>query len=238
MTDSNQATGGEAAKKDGASALRILIVEDDEILGDGLCEGLRLSGHTVDWLTDGETANHALEADTFDAVVLDLALPGCSGMELLGRWRHTNQRVPILVLTANGNTQSCIDALDSGADDYVIKPVDLGELEARLRVLLRRTHGHTDNYLTCGRISLDRADHMVWIDDVAIEISAHEFTVLEALLERPGRVVSRDQLEARLYGWSGGPESNSFHVLIYKLRQKLGNGHIETVRGMGYRIVE
>jgi len=217
--------------------LRILLVEDDEILGDGLCEGLRLDGHTVDWLTDGSTAEGALDADDFDSVVLDLALPGRSGMELLRHWRRSRHDVPVLVLTAYGNSQDCITALDLGADDYVVKPVDLGELEARLRALLRRANGHVDNRLHCGELSLDRADRMAWCGDTAVNLSAYEFAVLEALLERPGRVVSREQLESRLYGWDEGPESNSLHVLIHKLRSHIGADHIETVRGLGYRIV-
>ena len=217
--------------------MRILLVEDDEILGDGLCEGLRLDGHTVDWLTDGSTAEGALDADDFDSVVLDLALPGRSGMELLRHWRRSRHDVPVLVLTAYGNSQDCITALDLGADDYVVKPVDLGELEARLRALLRRANGHVDNRLHCGELSLDRADQMAWCGDTAVNLSAYEFVVLEALLERPGRVVSRDQLESRLYGWDEGPESNSLHVLIHKLRSHIGADHIETVRGLGYRIV-
>jgi len=117
------------------------------------------------------------------------------------------------------------------------KPVDLGELEARLRALLRRAYGHVDNRLRCGELSLDRADQMAWCGDTAANLSAYEFVVLEALLERPGRVVSRDQLESRLYGWDEGPESNSLHVLIHKLRSHIGADHIETVRGLGYRIV-
>jgi len=217
--------------------LRILLVEDDEILGDGLCAGLRLDGHTVDWLTDGSTAEGALDADDFDSVVLDLALPGRSGLQLLSHWRRSRRSEPVLVLTAYGSTQDCITALDLGADDYVVKPVDLKELEARLRALQRRAHGHTDNRLRCGELSLERADKMVWSGDTVVDLSAYEFAVLEALLERPGRVVSREQLESRLYGWDEGPESNSLHVLIHKLRSHVGASHIETVRGLGYRIV-
>ena len=217
--------------------MRILLVEDDEILGDGLREGLQMDGHTVDWLTDGSTAEGALDADDFDCVVLDLSLPGRSGMELLRHWRRSGQRVPVLVLTAYGSTTDCIAALDHGADDYVVKPVDLTELEARLRSLQRRAHGHVDNRLRCGELSLDRADRMAWYGGQVISLSAYEFAVLEALLERPGRVVSRDQLESRLYGWDEGPESNSLHVLIHKLRSHIGADHIETVRGLGYRIV-
>lgn len=217
--------------------MRILIVEDDVILGDGLCEGLRQDGHTVDWLTDGGDALHALEADEFDVVILDLALPGHSGLEVLAHWRQAQQQVPVLVLTAYEGTDDCIAALDQGADDYVTKPVDLAELEARLRALLRRANGHADNCLSCGAVSLNRSDRMAWVDETGIELSAYEFVVLEALLERAGRVLSREQLESRLYGWGDGPESNSLQVLIHKLRSRIGAHRIETVRGLGYRLV-
>lgn len=217
--------------------MRILIVEDDVILGDGLCEGLKQEGHTVDWLTNGSDALHALEADEFDVVILDLALPGHSGLDVLAHWRQARQKVPVLVLTAYEDTHDCITALDQGADDYVTKPVDLAELEARLRALLRRANGHADNCLRCGAVSLDRSDHMAWVDGTNVELSAYEFAVLETLLERAGRVISREQLESRLYGWGDGPESNSLHVLIHKLRSRIGARRIETVRGLGYRIV-
>ncbi|MFC0337623.1 two-component system, OmpR family, response regulator/two-component system, OmpR family, response regulator QseB [Kushneria avicenniae] len=216
--------------------MRILIVEDDMILGEGLCEGLRLSGYTVDWLTYGEEALHALEADAFDAVILDLALPGCSGLEVLTHWRRSGHYTPVLILTAREGNDECIRALDLGADEHVVKPVDTEVLEARLRVLHRRANGHPDNRLSCGDISLDRGDRMVWLGDRELALSAYEFLVLEALMERPGRSLSREQLEARLYGWEGGPESNSLQVLIHKLRSKLGAERIVTVRGMGYRL--
>lgn len=216
--------------------MRILIVEDDVILGDGLCEGLRLDGHTVDWLIDGHEAEHALDADVFDVVVLDLALPGCSGLTVLSRWRAGHYRGPVLILTAYGNIQDRIAGLDLGADDYMVKPVDLGELEARLRALVRRANGHVDDYLRHGPLCMSRADKRVWVNQQPIELSAHEFAALETLLERPGRLVSREQLETRLYGWKGGPESNSLQVLIHKLRARVGAPLIETVRGLGYRL--
>ncbi|WP_085919996.1 response regulator [Halomonas sp. CSM-2] len=217
--------------------MRILVVEDDEILGDGLCEGLRQDGHTVDWLNDGRVAEQALATDTFDTIVLDLSLPGRSGLDILASWRRSQHLTPVLVLTAREGTRDCIAALDLGADDYVVKPVDLAELEARLRALLRRANGHADNRLSCGTLVLDRADQMVWCGDEAVDLSAYEFVVLEALLERPGRVVSQGQLESCLYGWGDGPESNSLHVLIHKLRSHIGASRIETVRGLGYRVV-
>ncbi|ARS52559.1 response regulator [Kushneria konosiri] len=216
--------------------MRLLIVEDDRILGEGLCEGLRLSGYTVDWLTHGEQALHALEADDFDAVILDLTLPGCSGLDVLMHWRRSGHHVPVLILTAREGNAECIRALDLGADDHVVKPVETEVLEARLRVLQRRANGHPDNRLRCGDICLDRGDRMAWLGDRELTLSAYEFMVLEALMERPGRSLTGEQLETRLYGWEGGPESNSLQVLIHKLRSKLGAERIKTVRGMGYRL--
>jgi DNA-binding response OmpR family regulator len=190
----------------------------------------------VDWLTDGREAEHAVDADAFDAVVLDLALPGCSGLTVLSRWRAARYAGPVLILTAYGNVQERIAGLDLGADDYMVKPADLGELEARLRALVRRANGHFDDYLRHGPVCMSRADKQVWVEQRVVDLSAHEFAALEALLERPGRLVSREQLEARLYGWEGGPESNSLQVLIHKLRSRIGARYIETVRGLGYRL--
>lgn len=217
--------------------MRILIVEDDVILGEGLCEGLRLSGYTVDWLTRGDSALHALDADDFDAVILDLALPGASGLEVLMHWRRSGRYTPVLILTAREGSAECIRALDMGADDHVVKPVETPVLEARLRVLRRRANGHAHNTLRCGDICMARGDRIVWRGEHQLTLSAFEFSVLEALMERPGRSLSREQLEARLYGWTGGPESNSLQVLIHKLRGKLGTDRILTVRGLGYRLV-
>ncbi|MBZ9567591.1 response regulator [Modicisalibacter tunisiensis] len=218
--------------------MRILVVEDDEVLGDGLCEGLRQDGHTIDWLLDGRIAEAALEGEAFDAVVLDLSLPGRTGIQVLKHWRDTHQTTPVVVLTAYEAQWNSVTLLDQGADDYLTKPVDLEELEARLRALARRANGHSDNRLSHCGISLDRSDRRVWVDGTPVDLSAHEFMVLEALLERPGRVVGREQLESRLYGWNEGPESNSFHVLIHKLRGHVGAHRIETVRGLGYRVTD
>lgn len=217
--------------------MRILLVEDDQTLGDGLREGLRLAGHTVDWLARGDEASGALLADRFDAVVLDLALPGRSGLDVLSRWRTEGQTEPVLVLTAYDGTDDCIAGLDRGADDYVVKPVDLGELEARLRALVRRAAGVADNRVSCGPIELDRAGRSAWRSGERLELSGYEFALLEGLMERAGQPVGKDQLEARLYGWGDGPSSNSVQVLIHNLRRKLGARRIETVRGLGYRLV-
>lgn len=217
--------------------MRILLVEDDAVLGDGLSEGLRLGGHTVDWLTDGTSAADALERDDFAAVILDLALPGASGLEVLRGWRRRRRCVPVLVLTASGSDEGCIAALDDGADDYLVKPVDLDVLDARLRALARRVGGHADDTLRCGALELERDGHAVRLDARPVALSAYEFRVLETLIERPGKVVARDALETRLYGWGERPGSDPLRVLVHNLRRKIGARRIETVRGVGYRLV-
>lgn len=216
--------------------MRILLIEDDLHLGDGLCRGLKIGGHTVDWLTHGLDAANALVADHFDVVILDLALPGRSGLEVLREWRSDDRDVPVLVLTAYDATDDCVSALDYGADDYMVKPFELDELEARLRAVTRRASGHSDNLLSCRGLVLDSARRMTWIEGEEIDLSAYEFKLLEILLERPGRAVGLDQLESLLYGWADGPESNSIQVLIHHLRAKIGSERIETVRGLGYRL--
>lgn len=218
--------------------MRILLIEDDPILGDGLVAGLGLSGHVVDWLVDGRDAINALANDCFSVAVLDLSLPGASGFEVLRAWRRDQEhRLPVLILTAHAGDDSCIAALDDGADDYLAKPVDLGVLEARLRALVRRSSGHVDNVMHCGTLSLDRETCTARLEREPLALSTYEYRVLETLIERPGRIVARERLEAHLYGWNDGPSSNSLHVLVHKLRRKIGAWRIETVRGMGYRLV-
>lgn len=217
--------------------MRILLVEDDTVLGEGLRDGLGLDGHRVDWLTDGELAMHALDADRFDAALLDLMLPGRSGAQVLAHWRAAGHDMPVLVLTARDKDDDCIDLLDAGADDYVTKPAALGEIQARLRALTRRAHGQADNRLACGDLVIDSAAHGVWLAEQPIACSSYEFAVLQALFERAGTPVSREHLETTLYGWTDGPESNSLEVLMHKLRAKIGAARIETVRGLGYRLV-
>ena len=217
--------------------MRILLVEDDAVLGDGLSTGLRLGGHTVDWLDDGRAALDALDADAFCAVVLDLALPGASGLDVLRDWRVRRRRdVPVLVLTACGSDAGCIAALDGGADDYLVKPVDLDVLEARLRALVRRAAGRADGALRCGALSVERAGRVVRLEGRPVSLSAYEFRVLEMLIERPGGIVDRDRLRTGLYGWGEEPSSDSLRVLVHKLRRKIGAHRVETVRGAGYRL--
>lgn len=214
--------------------MRILIVEDDELLGDGLQAGLRHCGFSADWLRDGEQARAALKTEDYAAVVLDLGLPRLDGLSLLRGLRERGQATPVLVLTARDATQDKIKGLDSGADDYLVKPVDLDELAARLRALIRRSAGQAAPLLVVGKIELDPAARRVRLDGRPIELPAKELAILETLMRNAGRVISKAQLEASLYGWSEGVESNAIEVHIHHLRRKLGAETIRTQRGLGY----
>ncbi|VAW96433.1 Two-component system response regulator QseB [hydrothermal vent metagenome] len=216
--------------------MRLLLVEDDNLLGDGLYVGLKQADYTVDWVTDGEAANHALINEDFDLVVLDLGLPIISGIEVLQALRKRNDKTPVLILTAMDSVENRILGLDSGADDYLIKPFDLEELCARLRALARRYAGRSDPILTHGTLELNPAAHTVTKDNKSIALSSREFVLLLYLMENIGRVSSRTRLEETLYGWDGEIESNSLEVFIHHLRKKIGNDTIKTVRGVGYMI--
>ncbi len=216
--------------------MRVLIVEDDPQLGDGLMVGLRQSGFAVDWLKDGEAADRALASEDFDLLVLDLGLPKLAGMELLRRLRGREQDLPVLILTARDATADKIAGLDAGADDYLVKPIDIDELAARLRALARRTAGRAAPLLSHGDVILDPASRQVTVADLPVELSAREFAVLHALLANAGRVMTRAQLEGSIYGWRGEPDSNALEVHIHHLRKKLGAEFIKTLRGVGYTI--
>lgn len=216
--------------------MRILLVEDDPLLGDGLAAGLRQSGFAVDWLKDGESAVAALQSERFDLAVLDLGLPRLSGMEVLKRLRALGHALPVLILTARDATTAKIAGLDGGADDYLVKPVDLDELAARIRALLRRASGRAEPELRHGTVVLDPAGHRVEHDGKAVELSAREFAVLHALLANAGRVMTRGQLEQSIYGWNEEPDSNALEVHIHHLRRKFGSDLIKTLRGVGYTI--
>ncbi|HEX8962272.1 MAG TPA: response regulator transcription factor [Rhodocyclaceae bacterium] len=216
--------------------MRILLIEDDPVLGDGLAAGLRQSGFAVDWLKDGESALAALQSERFDLAVLDLGLPRLSGMEVLKRLRARGDATPVLILTARDATNDKIAGLDGGADDYLVKPVDLDELAARIRALLRRSSGRAEPVLRHGAVTLDPAGHWVELDGARIELSAREFAVLHALLANAGRVMTRAQLEQSIYGWSEEPDSNALEVHIHHLRRKFGADFIKTLRGVGYTI--
>lgn len=216
--------------------MRILLVEDDPELGDGLMVGLRQSGFAVDWLRDGQAADQALHTEIFDFVVLDLGLPRLSGMEVLNRARHRGQTMPILILTARDATGDKVSGLDAGADDYLVKPIDLDELTARIRALTRRSAGRAAPLLVHGELAVDPAAHVVTLNGQAVELSSREFSLLQLLLENAGRVLTRTQLEQSLYGWRDEPDSNALEVHIHHLRRKLGSDLIRTLRGVGYTI--
>ena len=217
-------------------SMRILLIEDDYSLGDGLMVGLRQAGFAVDWLRDGVAADHALASESFDLVVLDLGLPGLSGMEVLKRARGRGLTLPILILTAQDATGDKVSGLDAGADDYLVKPVDIDELAARLRALARRSAGRAAPVLRHGDIELDPAARTLTRAGQLVELSGREFSLLLLLLENTGRVLSRSQLEQSLYGWSDEPDSNALEVHIHHLRKKLGGELIRTLRGVGYSI--
>jgi two-component system, OmpR family, response regulator len=218
--------------------MRILLVEDDELLGDGLQAGLRLAGYTAEWLTDGIQARTALTTDDYAAVVLDLGLPRMDGITLLRELRASGNRTPVLVLTARDSTSDKVTGLDSGADDYLVKPVDLDELTARLRALIRRASGQAAPLLKIGAVELDPAARQIRLRGKQVELPAKELAVLEMLMRNSGRIVSRSQLESALYGWGEGVESNAIEVHIHHLRRKLGAERIRTLRGLGYRFEE
>ncbi len=217
--------------------MRLLLVEDDTLLGDGVSAGLRHEGYAVDWLTDGEAAWSALQSEHFDLMVLDLGLPGLSGLELLARLRAKGLLLPVLILTARDAVEDRVRGLDSGADDYLTKPFDLDELAARLRVLSRRNAGRAAPLIRLGDIALDPAAHTLTVGGQPVETSSREFALLHLLLEHAGEVLTRRRLEEALYGWNMDIESNTLEVYVHRLRRKLGTAAIRTVRGVGYMAV-
>lgn len=216
--------------------MRILLVEDDSLLGDGIRSGLQLAGDTVDWIGDGVAAEAALACEVFDLVVLDIGLPLRSGLEVLARLRARGDVTPVLILTARDSVGDRVRGLDTGADDYLVKPFDLDELAARVRALTRRRSGRAAPLLVHGALTLDPAAHRVTLADTAIELAPREYALLRLLLEERGKVLSRTRLEEALYGWDGEIESNALEVHVHYLRRKLGAGLIRTVRGVGYTI--
>jgi two-component system OmpR family response regulator/two-component system response regulator QseB len=219
--------------------MRVLVVEDDALLGDAIQAGLKQSGYAVDWMKDGVSAEQALATELYAAVVLDLGLPRLSGLEVLRRLRSRNdqinsKRVPVLILTAMDTVDDRIKGLDAGADDYLVKPFDMGELAARLRALIRRASGKTEPLLQVAGVMLDPAAHRVLYQGKPVELSAREFALLHALLLNAGKVLSRAQLEEQLYAWGDEIESNAVEVYIHHLRRKLFPELIETIRGVGY----
>ena len=214
--------------------MRILVVEDDPLLADGLQAGLRQVGFDADHVQDGLEAELALRSHSYAAVLLDLGLPRLDGLALLKKLRARGDRVPVLILTARDAIDQRIQGLDSGGDDYVVKPVDLGELAARLRALVRRSKGEAASILEVGELRLDPATREVTFRARPVELQPREFAMLQELVLNAGRVLSREQLVERLYAWGEEIESNAIEVHVHHLRRKLAPDLIRTVRGVGY----
>lgn len=224
--------------------MRLLLVEDDRMIGIGLRAVLQSEGHAVDWVRDIRAARAALASETFDLILLDLGLPASAesglvapevdGITLLRELRGRRDATPVIVITARDAPEARILGLDSGADDYLTKPFEVAELSARIRAVTRRHGGHAQPVLSHGRVRLDPATRQVTLDGQVVLLSAREFAVLEALMARPGAVLTRAQLEDRLYGWSEAVESNAISVYIHQLRRKLGSDFIQSMRGVGY----
>jgi DNA-binding response OmpR family regulator len=218
--------------------MRILLAEDDAMLGDGLRAGLRQLGFQVDWVRDGVAAERELASEVYAAGVLDLGLPMKDGLDVLKALRTRNVSTPVLVLTARDAVPDKVRGLDLGADDYVIKPVDLHELAARLRSLIRRSHGQAHEVLTSDKVQLDPAARQARYEGQAVTLSTREFDLLHALMRNAGRVLSREQLEQQMYSWGHEVESNTIEVHIHHLRRKLSTDAIQTVRGVGYTMLK
>jgi len=216
--------------------VRILLVEDDSLLGEGIRVGLRQDGYAVDWVTTGEAAERALATESFDLLVLDLGLPGRDGLSVLQQLRRGGNDTPVIILTARDTVADRIQGLDYGADDYLIKPFDLDELGARARALIRRSRGRTTPLLEHGRLTLDPASHRVTYAGQTVEMSPREFALLRILMENATKVVSKTRLQETLYGWDQDIESNAVEVHIHHLRKKLDTDLIKTVRGVGYTL--
>ncbi|MBX9727149.1 MAG: response regulator transcription factor [Rickettsiales bacterium] len=216
--------------------MRLLLVEDDDMLGESLKKALERHAYGVDWVQDGEAAIAALTDLPFAAVVLDINLPKRSGIEVLQDLRRRKNMTPVLLLTARDLPQQKVDGLDAGADDYLIKPFDLEELLARLRALIRRSAGRAETMLRCGAVALEPAASIVRKDDTPIMTTAKEFRTLKLLMERAGKFVTKSDIEYVLYSAEDAAESNTVEVTIYNLRKKLGTEFIQTVRGVGYRV--
>src|SRR5690606_706330 len=218
--------------------MRLLLVEDDKALGEGLRLGLRQEGYTVDWLEDGASALHALLSEDFDLLVLDLGLPRMSGLQVLRELRRSGSALPVLILPARDATEDRIAGLDAGADDYLVKPFALDELKARLRALLRRSAGRAELRIEHAGVSLDPSSQQVSYQGKPVPMTPKEYLLLHELLSQPGKVLTRERLAQLLYGWDEEAESNTLEVHIHHLRKKLFSSLIRTVRGVGYLVEE
>lgn len=218
--------------------MRLLLVEDDPMIGASVQRGLRQDGHTVDWVRDGAAAELAVANGVHEMILLDLGLPRKSGLDLLASLRRKGVALPVLVITARDSLADRVKGLDAGADDYLVKPFDLDELSARIRALMRRHGGRASPVIEHGALTLNPATHEVTLAGLPVSLSGREFALLHALVEQPGVPLSRAQLEDRIYGWNEEIESNAIEVYIHSLRRKLGAEWIKNVRGVGYRVPE
>jgi two-component system OmpR family response regulator/two-component system response regulator QseB len=216
--------------------MRYLLVEDDRMIGESLRAALRLDGHAVDWVRDAQAASVALATERFDLVLLDLGLPRGDGLTVLRELRGRHDATPVIIVTARDALESRVAGLDAGADDYLLKPFELDELNARIRAVLRRHEGRPAPLVSHGGVTIDPAHRVVTRDGQPVALSSREYAVLEALMARPGAVLSRAQLEDRLYGWGEEIESNAVSVYVHQLRRKLGAEFIQNMRGVGYYI--
>jgi len=214
--------------------MRLLLIEDDESLGDAVKTGLTQYGYVVDWLKDGEAARTATDIESFELIILDLGLPKLEGLALLKHIRQTGNATPVIILTARESVDNRIEGLDAGADDYMVKPFDLNELTARIRALIRRSQGRADTAIHYKNITLDPKAHTVMLDNNDVHISRREFALLQKLIENQGVVISREQLMQSIYGWDEDLDSNALEVHVHNLRKKLNADFIRTIRGIGY----
>lgn len=219
--------------------MRLLVVEDDIMIGENLQKALRKEGFVVNWVQDGETASMTLKDEPYDLVILDLGLPGRSGLDVLNRLRQDGDDIPVLILTARDAVSDKVKGFDSGADDYLLKPFALEELEARIRSLMRRRMGQSGNesgLLRHGNLTLNPKTREVFADGKKVALSAKEFLLLHTLLKTPSAVLSRTQIEESLYGWNEEIASNAVEVHIHQIRKKIGNGIIRNIRNVGYTL--
>jgi two-component system OmpR family response regulator len=216
--------------------MRVLLIEDDRMIGTAMQEALKDAAYAVDWVTDGKTAVHAAQNEFYELALLDLGLPKADGREVLRRLRTLGQRVPVIIVTARDGVDDRIDGLDLGADDYLVKPFEIRELLARMRAVLRREGSGSSPLFSNGKLTLDPATREASFLDQTTLLTAREFALLQALLARPGAVLSRSELERQIYGWNEEVESNAIEYLIHAIRKKLGATAIRNVRGVGWMV--
>ncbi|HEX8978550.1 MAG TPA: response regulator [Parasulfuritortus sp.] len=218
--------------------MKILLAEDDPLIGTSVEQALRMEGYAIDWVRDGRAAELALDSSTYALLLLDLGLPRQDGLTLLKRQRQKNNMIPVLIVTARDAVSDRVAGLNLGADDYLVKPFDLHELIARVRALIRRHAGRAQPEMRLGALKLNQLTHEVTLSDKPIALSQREFALLECLMETPGTVLSKEQLEERIYGWDEEVSSNAIEVHLHNLRRKLGSEWIRNVRGVGYKVAE